>query len=100
MAVVKVETTIDIFLAIISRIVRLWLEAPCIRTARYHLSQHLSHCYRQAFSASNLGHYTRAHQFSEFPSSNLTGIIQRVTYPVLCEIQMMTPALPEFTVNS
>ena len=48
-AVVKVETTIDIFLAIISRIVRLWLEAPCIRTARYHLSQHLSHCYRQAF---------------------------------------------------
>lgn len=39
------------------------------------------------FSASTLGHYTRAHQFSEFPSSNLTGIIQRVTYPVLCEIQ-------------
>lgn len=39
------------------------------------------------FSASNLGHYTRAHQFSEFPSSNFTGIIQRVTYPVLCEIQ-------------
>ena len=39
------------------------------------------------FSASSLGHYTRAHQFSEFPSSNLTGIIQRVTYPVLCEIQ-------------
>lgn len=39
------------------------------------------------FSASSLGHYTRAHQFSDFPSSNLTGIIQRVTYPVLCEIQ-------------
>ena len=39
------------------------------------------------FSASNLGHYTRAHHFAEFPSSNLTGIIQRVTYPVLCEIQ-------------
>ena len=39
------------------------------------------------FSASNLGHYTRAQHFSEFPSSNLTGIIQRVTYPVLCEIQ-------------
>ena len=39
------------------------------------------------FSASSLGHYTRAHQFSEFPSSNVTGIIQRVTYPVLCEIQ-------------
>lgn len=39
------------------------------------------------FSASSLGNYTRAQQFSEFPSSNVTGIIQRVTYPVLCEIQ-------------
>lgn len=39
------------------------------------------------FSASSLGHYTRAHQFSELPSSNITGIIQRVTYPVLCSIQ-------------
>lgn len=39
------------------------------------------------FSASKLGHYSRAQQFSSFPSSNLTGIIQRVTYPVLCEIR-------------
>ena len=39
------------------------------------------------FSASSLGHYTRAQQFSEFPSSNVTGILQRVTYPILCEIQ-------------
>ena len=39
------------------------------------------------FSASDLGYYTRAHQFTDFPSSNLTGIIQRVTYPVLCSIQ-------------
>lgn len=39
------------------------------------------------FNASNLGYYTRAHQFSEFPSSNITGVIQRVTYPVLCGIQ-------------
>ena len=39
------------------------------------------------FTATNLGYYTRAHQFAEFPSSNLTGILQRVTYPVLCEIQ-------------
>ena len=39
------------------------------------------------FSASNLGHYTRAQQFADFPSSNVTGIIQRVTYPVLCTIQ-------------
>lgn len=39
------------------------------------------------FSASSLGHYTRAQQFAHFPSSNLTGILQRVSYPVLCEIQ-------------
>ena len=39
------------------------------------------------FTATNLGYYTRAHQFAEFPSSNLTGILQRVTYPLLCEIQ-------------
>ena len=45
------------------------------------------------FSASSLGHYTRAHQFSEFPSSNVTGIIQRVTYPILCGIQNETERL-------
>ena len=39
------------------------------------------------FSASTLGHYTRAHHFSEFPSSNVTGILQRVTYPILCKLQ-------------
>ena len=39
------------------------------------------------FTASSLGYYTRAHQFSDFPSSSLTGIMQRVTYPVLCQIQ-------------
>lgn len=39
------------------------------------------------FKASDLGYYTRAQQFGDFPSSNLTGILQRVTYPVLCTIQ-------------
>lgn len=39
------------------------------------------------FTASKLGYYTRAQQFSDFPSSNLTGILQRVTYPILCKIQ-------------
>lgn len=39
------------------------------------------------FSAADLGYYTRARQFSDFPSVNLTGIFQRVTYPVLCSIQ-------------
>jgi O-antigen/teichoic acid export membrane protein len=40
----------------------------------------------KVFSASDLGYYSRAKQFAAFPSSNLTGIMQRVTYPVLCTI--------------
>ncbi len=39
------------------------------------------------FKASDLGYYTRAQQFSSFPSSNITNIFQRVTFPVLCTIQ-------------
>ncbi|MBO4530135.1 MAG: lipopolysaccharide biosynthesis protein [Paludibacteraceae bacterium] len=39
------------------------------------------------FSASSLGNYNRACHFAQFPSSNLTSIMQRVTYPVLCSIQ-------------
>ena len=41
----------------------------------------------KAFSAESLGYYTNAHKFSDFPSSNFTVILQRVTYPVLCTIQ-------------
>ena len=41
----------------------------------------------KVFKASDLGYYTRAHQFTDFASSNITGIFQRVTYPVLCSIQ-------------
>ena len=41
----------------------------------------------KAFTASDLGYYTRAQHFSEFPSSNVTGVLQRVTYPILCSIQ-------------
>lgn len=39
------------------------------------------------FSSAALGYYTRADQFCQLPSSNVTGIIQRVTFPVLCELQ-------------
>lgn len=38
------------------------------------------------FSAGELGNYTRADQFAQFPSSNLTGVLQRVTFPVLSSI--------------
>lgn len=39
------------------------------------------------FSKADLGYYTRAYQFADFPSSILTGVFQRVTYPVLCNLQ-------------
>ena len=39
------------------------------------------------YSPATLGQYTRAKQFSTLFSSNLTSVIQRVTFPVLAEIQ-------------
>ena len=39
------------------------------------------------FLAEDLGCYTRADQFAQFPSSNITGIFQRVTFPILSDIQ-------------
>lgn len=39
------------------------------------------------FTASTLGFYTRAQHFAQLPSSNITGIIQRVTFPVLSKLQ-------------
>ena len=39
------------------------------------------------FSAQELGFYTRADQFTALPSSTLTSIIQRVSYPVLASIR-------------
>lgn len=39
------------------------------------------------YSPATLGQYTRAKQFAKLFSSNLTGVIQRVTFPVLSDIQ-------------
>src|SRR5690606_5108806 len=39
------------------------------------------------FSATELGYYTRADQFRNLPSQNITSVIQRVSYPVLTSIQ-------------
>lgn len=39
------------------------------------------------FSANLLGYYTRAQQFAQLPSMNLTGILRRVTFPVLSVVQ-------------
>lgn len=39
------------------------------------------------FSPTDLGHFSRAQGFASLPSSNITGVLQRVTFPVLSEIQ-------------
>lgn len=39
------------------------------------------------YQASALGYYTRAHQFGALPSFNVSNILQRVTYPILCKFQ-------------
>lgn len=39
------------------------------------------------FDAASLGYYSRADQFAQLPSANITNILQRVTFPVFSEIQ-------------
>lgn len=41
----------------------------------------------RCYSAADLGQYTRASQFNTIFSSNLTTVVQRVSYPVLSSIQ-------------
>lgn len=41
----------------------------------------------KVFSASSLGVYSKADGFAQFPSSNITGVLQGVTFPVLSSIQ-------------
>ena len=39
------------------------------------------------YTPATLGQYTRARQFSQMVSQNITSVVQRVSYPVLSEIQ-------------
>ena len=41
----------------------------------------------RCYTSAQLGQYTRANQFNQIFSSNLTSVIQRVSYPVLSSIQ-------------
>lgn len=41
----------------------------------------------RCYTSSTLGHYTRANEYASIFSSNLTLIVQRVSYPILAEIQ-------------
>jgi len=45
------------------------------------------------FSATELGYYARADQFANLPSQNITGVIQRVSYPILSSIRADIPKL-------
>lgn len=39
------------------------------------------------YSPADLGYYTRGNNFASLPSSNLVGILQKVTFPILSKIQ-------------
>jgi O-antigen/teichoic acid export membrane protein len=39
------------------------------------------------FASQELGYYSRADQFAQFPSANFSAIIGRVAFPVMCEVQ-------------
>ena len=41
----------------------------------------------KVYSASDLGYYSQASHFAGLPSGSLTGILQRVVYPILCKVQ-------------
>lgn len=41
----------------------------------------------KVYSSSALGLYSRASGLAQYPSSNITGVLQSVTFPVLCSIQ-------------
>lgn len=41
----------------------------------------------KVYNAGSLGVYSRANQLAQFPSSNITGVLQNVTFPVLSTIQ-------------
>jgi len=45
------------------------------------------------FSAAELGFYTQAQTFQKLPSQHLSGVIQRVSYPVLATLQDDIPRL-------
>lgn len=47
----------------------------------------------KVYKASDLGYFTRSQQIGGFLSANLSGVIQRVSYPALCGLQDDEPRL-------
>lgn len=39
------------------------------------------------YKASELGYYSKANAFAQLPAVNLTRVLQRVTYPIMCQIR-------------
>ncbi|MEG2164083.1 MAG: lipopolysaccharide biosynthesis protein [Bacteroidales bacterium] len=39
------------------------------------------------FAAAELGYYSRADAYSQLPATTVTGVLSRVTFPMVCEIQ-------------
>ena len=82
-----------------------WLPSPCFSSQSFHelfafgwkimASQLLNTIWKELtqviigkfYTPAALGQYTRGQHFSRLLSSNLTNILQRVTYPVLSNIQ-------------
>lgn len=51
------------------------------------------------YSAGDLGHFTQADRLSRFPSQNVEGILQRVTYPILSQLQNEPARLREIYIK-
>lgn len=45
------------------------------------------------YATDELGYYTRADQLSQIPATNISGIIQSITFPKMCELQDNIPQL-------
>lgn len=45
------------------------------------------------YTTDQLGYYTRAEQFSQIPATNISGVIQSITFPKMCELQNNIPQL-------
>ena len=45
------------------------------------------------FSAQELGYYSRSETFAKLPSSNVNGVVQRISYPILAKLQDDNAAL-------
>lgn len=47
------------------------------------------------FNATDLGYFSRAFSITQYPSTNITGIVTRVTYPVECQLQQNNELLQQ-----